>query len=149
MNTQSEKITASSVEVAGKQLLDAEWRIDLENAAITRELLEAGDLGKKAPEIYENLGGVMCLLSLVASCHWGCRGGDHDVENLVRRCCNYAFSSLSLARLGYYDESLALIRGVAELANLLELFAIDRQHLQRWKSLTDRDRKRDYSPVCV
>jgi len=150
MSTQSnDGASADTAVVTGKQLLDAEWQMDLENAAITRTLLDTGELGKRAPEIYENLGGVMCLLSLVASCHWGCRGGDHDVENLVRRCCNYAFAGLSLARLGFYDESLALIRGVAEVANLLELFAIDRQHLRRWKLLGDRDRKREYSPVSV
>ncbi len=150
MSTQSDNnAVADSVIVTGKQLLDTEWQIDLKNAAITRNLLEAGDLGKRAPEIYENLGGVMCLLSLLASCHWGCRGGDHDVENLVRRCCNYAFSALSLARLGFYDESLALIRGVAEVANLLELFAIDREQLRRWKALPDKERRRQYSPAHV
>jgi hypothetical protein len=138
-----------SIELTGKKLLAAEWNIDLENAIATEQLLESGNLGKRAPEIWENLGGVLALLSLAASCHWGCRGQDHDVENLIRRCGNYAFAALNLARTGFYDEAMAMIRGVAEVSNLLELFAIDNEHLRRWKTLPEKDRRREYGPVKV
>lgn len=138
-----------SVELTAKALLAAEWNIDLENAIAAEQLLESGQLGKQAPEIWENLGGVLARLSLAASCHWGCRGQDHDVENLLRRCSNYAFAAVNLARLGFYDEAMAMIRGVAEVSNLLELFAIDNEHLRRWKTLQERERRREYGPVKV
>ena len=35
------------------------------------------------------------------------------------------------------------------MANLLELFAIDRHRLVNWKALPDRDRKREYCPIRV
>jgi hypothetical protein len=139
----------TSVMPTGTELLAAEWTIDLENAIATKQLLESGQLGKRAPEIWENLGGVLTLLSLAASCHWGCRGQDHDVENLLRRCSNYALAALNLGRMGFYDEAMAMIRGLAEVSNLLELFAIDNEHLRRWKTLPEKERRRDYGPVKV
>jgi hypothetical protein len=135
--------------VDGKQLLETEWQIDLENAAITKQLLESGQLGKRAPEIYANLGRVVCILTKLASCRWGCRRTDHDVENLCRRCCNYAFAALNLLRCGFYDESLCLIRSVAEVVNLMEIFAIDPRRLQRWKTLSEEERRGDYGPGKV
>ncbi len=133
----------------GKELLDNGWGCELQSSKTTMALLASGQLGKKAPRLYENLGAVLSLLSQLASCQWGCRGGDHDIENLVRRCCNYALSALSLARSGYYDESIALVRGVAETVNLLQVFDIDRHDLQHWKTMPERERKTRYGPAAV
>jgi hypothetical protein len=133
----------------GKEYLDNGLRYELQNSQTTLALLANGQLGKKAPLIYDNLGIVLSFLTQLASCQWGCRGGDHVIENLVRRCCNYTFAALSLARSGYYDESLALVRGVAEVVNLMQAFSIDGRHLQQWKTMSDRQRRNQYCPAAV
>jgi hypothetical protein len=142
-------ITGDDRFLIGKEHLDTAERYERESAEAALTLLGNGTLGKRAPVIYENLGTVLSLLSQLASCAWGCRGGGHDVENLVRRCCNYAFSALALARSGYYDEALAMVRGVAEVVNLLQAFTVDARHLRDWQTMPERDRRDRYGPVAV
>ena len=71
------------------------------------------------------------------------------MENLLRRVYNYAFATLRLASLGFYDEALGSLRGIAETANLLELFCIDQNSLQVWKQLPRQTRKVKFSPMNV
>jgi hypothetical protein len=51
--------------------------------------------------------------------------------------------------MGFYDEALVLIRGVGEIANLLSLFEAKTGLFARWKSLDERMRRREFSPVNV
>jgi hypothetical protein len=117
--------------------------------ALTMQLLHTGQLGVRAPRVFENLGAGLLLLTEAGSCHWGCRGGDHIVENLVRRYCNYAFGTLRLSCLGLYDEALALVRSLAELGNLLQLFHLDVGRLDAWRKADSKSKLKDFTPYQV
>src|SRR2546421_4553114 len=79
-------------------------------------------MGVKAPKCYQDLGDVLLLLDQLASCYWSCSEGDHVVEYATGRAASLARASIKLAQTGYYDESLATTRNLAELTNLLALF---------------------------
>jgi len=85
----------------------------------------------------------------MASCWWKCAGNDHVVEYLCGRSASNSRAALRLALLGFYDEALALTRGVGELANLFMLFAQDSASLDDWKRCSRRDRLQKYSPYHV
>jgi hypothetical protein len=42
-------------------------------------------LGKRVPECMEKVGEAMLIMDAAASCFWGCRGGDHNIEYLLGR----------------------------------------------------------------
>jgi hypothetical protein len=106
-------------------------------------------LGEKTPRCYEMMGRVLALLDALSSCAWGCAEGDHVLERLIGRSVNHARAGLRLALMGFYDEALALIRGVGEIANLLSLFEAKTGSFTRWKSLDERTRRREFSPANV
>ena len=106
-------------------------------------------LGQKAPRCYEMTARVLALLDALSSCAWGCAKGDHVLERLVGRSVNHSRAALRLMLMGFYDEALALIRGVGEIANLLSLFAERSESFARWKSLDERMRRREFSPAKV
>jgi hypothetical protein len=61
----------------------------------------------------------------------------------------HALSSLRLALLGYYDESLALTRNLGEMANLLFLFAARPDLVETWRSGDDKARWKEFRPAKV
>lgn len=126
-----------------------EFSIEDEIEARTESLCREGQLGRRASDIYHKLDGALLLLAQLASCRWGCRGGDHMKENLVRRLINYSLASIRLAKLGFYDESLAILRSLAELANLIELFTIRGQTLSEWLKLSPKERWKAFGPNSV
>ena len=110
---------------------------------------QISQMGVKAPQCLENLGTVLSLLDRLASCFWGCRGGDHMIEYLSGRAYSLARASLRLLRFGLYDESLLATRSIGEVANILFLFANDQASFQDWKNASDKQRKDNYSPFKV
>lgn len=112
-------------------------------------LEQSPELGVSTPACVECLGTVLSMLYEEACCFHGCLGGDHLNERLTARIVTNALSSLRLANLGYYDESLALTRNLGELANLLFLFAAEPPLVAAWRAADDKQRKRDFSPVRV
>src|SRR5262249_15372570 len=115
----------------------------------TDSLLAEGKLGERGKKIYTELGSALSLLAQAASCAWGCRAGDHLEENLIRRLANYSFASIRLARLGLYSESIGMLRALAELANLIELFAIDKTCLKEWSELSAEEKWWRFRPKRV
>ncbi len=117
--------------------------------ALTLKLLDQGQLGIRSPRIIVNLQRSFLLITEAGSCYWGCRGGDHAVENLLRRYCNYAFGAIRLACFGLYDEALALIRSFAEVGNLLQLFTLDKGQLHSWQQADTRQKLENFSPFRI
>ncbi len=107
------------------------------------------EAGEKAPACYKALGTSLALLDCLASCWWGCAQGDHVAEYLVGRCVSSARAALRLGFLGFYDESLTLVRSVGETSNLLNLFALNSNTFADWKTLDELKRRRAYSAVKV
>lgn len=106
-------------------------------------------LGEKSSKCLESLGTVLSLCDRLASCFWGCRGGDHDIEYLASRAVASTRAALRLGMIGYYDESLSLTRSVGEIANLLALFVADGSALSTWKAATRGQRINDFGPKAV
>lgn len=105
--------------------------------------------GKKAPETLRQTGTVLSLLDRAASCYWGCAGGDHAVEYLAGRATSGGRAALRLMRFGFYDEALANVRGVGEVANLLFLFAFEPDALEEWRATSAKERRRNFQPLRV
>jgi hypothetical protein len=56
----------------------------MKSKKFTAKLLDEGQLGTRAPQIYAELGTALSVFLEIASCQWECRGGEHNEENLVR-----------------------------------------------------------------
>jgi len=95
------------------------------------------------------MGDVLSLLYRLSRCYWGCARGDHIIERFCGRSFNFALGSLRMIRLGLYDESLLLVRGLCEVANLLALFQHVSGSLDMWKNVSESKRRREFSPVRV
>jgi hypothetical protein len=95
------------------------------------------------------LGVTLALLDCAASCWWGCAKGDHRLEYLIGRTANSAYAAISGARRGYYDQALSGARTLGEIANLLSLFVADPTQLETWKTIDERQRRREFSAVKV
>lgn len=105
--------------------------------------------GEKAPQTTESLGTALSYLDRIASCWWGCDGGDHQRERLVGRAASNARAALILQRAGHYDEALGVVRQIGELANLLWLFMNSSESFLEWKNADERNRRGAFSAVRV
>jgi hypothetical protein len=108
-----------------------------------------GSMGTKAPKCFESLGTVLSLLDRLASCWWQCRGTDHILEYLTGRCVGSAGASIRLMRLGFYDETLALVRNIGEVVNLFALFVAEPASYNEWRDADEQKRRHSFSPVKV
>jgi hypothetical protein len=131
------------------ELLQNEFQLEDHIEEATEELLRKGQPGERAPRIYREVGTALSLFLQIASCQWGCRGGEHREENLIRRLANLSFAALRLARFGLYNESISILRSVAELANLIELFTVSRDHMNEWYATAPKERWRLFGPAEV
>jgi hypothetical protein len=57
--------------------------------------------------------------------------------------------AFKLARSGFYDEAVTLIRSVGENTNLAFLFFRDPAQLERWRHASHTERRRLFSPAAV
>lgn len=106
-------------------------------------------LGQKAPVLVEALDILLSYLERAATCYGGCLGGDHRIEFLVGRVVSSCQAALLMMSSGYYDEALSVIRSLGEIANLMAMFVAAESEFERWKTLDEKTRRRDYSPVKV
>src|SRR3954471_13451903 len=93
---------------------------------LTGELLS--QMGIKAPKCVEKLGTILSLADRVGSCFWHCPGDSNDAHGIpyiAARASSFGRAALRLGQLGFYDESLTLVRSLGEIANLLMLFYLD------------------------
>jgi hypothetical protein len=133
----------------GKALIRNEQLLEDEIVALTDALFDANQLGIYTPQIYEQLGNSLSLLTQMATCQWGCRESGHDIEAILRRFCNAALAALRLMNSGLYEEALGQTRNAAEIVNLLELFSLDKSNLEEWQKLTSKEQGRRFSPFRV
>ena len=106
-------------------------------------------LPPESRDLLPTLGTGMSALYQVATCHRACRGGNHIIESLTGRGYNLAGASLLLVRHGYYDEALNLTRSIAEIANLLTMFAVVPDRYEDWVKCSRSDRLHRYKPAAV
>jgi hypothetical protein len=109
-------------------------------------------MGKKAPVCYEYLGQVLAYADMIGSCSFGCPGPSHEahaVWYLVARASSYGRAALRLAKMGFYDEALNLVRSIGEIANLFELFDIAPGAIEEWKKSDRSYRLQNLSPAKI
>jgi hypothetical protein len=140
-------LSPSETEGVGTSILQTMY--EQEDGCQRYSIKRSPHMGEKQPRCYEMTGRVIGLLDCLSSCGWGCSQGDHIFERLVARSVNQARAALRLSLMGFYDESLALTRGVGEIANLLSLFEAESGSFAQWKSLDERARRQQFSPVNV
>ena len=96
------------------------------------------EMGNKAPECYEGVGTVLSYLDRMGSCHWGCHGNDHSIQYLCGVASSNGRAALRLIQMGFYDESLLIVRHIGEVANLLMLFRMDGSSFEEWNLFPKR-----------
>lgn len=120
----------------------------------TREAMCEGVFGTWVSEqgaegVLDTLGELLWWLDGIASCRWGCRGGDHEEEHLLGRISALASAALLLVRRGYIDPASGVFRQLAETMNLLDLFTHSSKEYREWLSLDESVRKNRYSAFNV
>ena len=99
--------------------------------------------------VLDTLGEVLWWLDGIASCRWGCRGGDHEEEHILGRVSASASAALLLLKRGYVDQGSGLFRQLAETTNLLNLFTHSSMDRQDWLGSDESVRKNRYSAFNV
>lgn len=73
----------------------------------------------------------------------------HTLQLLAIRLLNNASCVVKLGLSGYYQVGFQLIREMLELANLVDLFSIEADKLERWRTADDKTMMEVFSPVKV
>lgn len=68
---------------------------------------------------------------------------------LAIRLFNSAASALKLARSGYYQPALSMVRDIVEIQFLMDLFRREPQELSYWVDLSPKDREKRFKPFKV
>ena len=108
-------------------------------------LLEDSDLG----ETVSCLAVCLSLMYQQACCAWGCHGREHVFEYVSGRTVTHAMAAYRLALCGLYDESLALVRNIAELANLAALFWQEPDSIREWLDCPENKRWSRFRPIEI
>ena len=103
----------------------------------------------RAEGVLDTLGELLWWLDGIASCRWGCRGGDHEEEHLIGRISANAFAAILLVRRGYIDPASGVFRHLAETRNLLDLFTHSSEAHEEWLRSDEGVRKNRYSAFNV
>jgi hypothetical protein len=99
---------------------------------------------------FEALGNALYYLFNMSTCQYGCDKGNHLIEGFSAKLYNSAVGSFYMMLLGFYDESLNLVRSMGELNNLVFLFITDYPNcVNEWASMDEANRRRNFSPVKV
>jgi hypothetical protein len=142
----SKRVLAQGVPV-GMEFIELLSRLEDQCSRETASQLPA--MGIKAPLCLLRIGTTLSFLDRMASCWWGCDGGDHLIEYLCGRAESQAQAALRLTNCGLYDEALSMSRGIGEIANLLYLFSVSAESLATWKSVERSERLARFSPLKV
>jgi hypothetical protein len=119
---------------------------DMERKCATETDRLLPTLGEKGSKTASNVGRALSLLYRASCCYWGCANetSDHTAEYLVARGFNAAQAALLVLRAGLYDEALASVRQLADIASLVHLFAFDRAAMTRWEGLNPESRYNEF-----
>jgi hypothetical protein len=117
----------------------------LENRCERRTEEAVPKMGKKAPLCYEYVGHLITYAELIGTCHYGCPGKSeeaHAIWYLAARGSSFGRAALRLARMGFYDEALIVVRSLGEIANLFCLFDLAPESMEEWRT-SDRQYRLD------
>src|SRR5262249_38521675 len=72
-------------------------------------------MGKRAPVCYGVFGRLLAQADIIGSCFFGCPGSvreGHTIQYLCARSSSFGRGALHLAKMGFYDEALTLVRSL-------------------------------------
>jgi hypothetical protein len=95
------------------------------------------------------IGTALSALYQAATCHRKCYQGPHVLEALCGRAFNLGSSAYLLARFGFYDEAMNLIRGIGEIGNLISLSIVDNDAFRIWLKSDTQARLREFTPAKI
>lgn len=121
----------------------------LQNSCESESIKNNDSLGDGIPQTFKNLDECLQNVDAIASCFWGCAGGNHIIEHLLGRVGSFSLAALRLINMGHYDEAFSLIRTNGEIANLLALFSLNIEEANEWYILDDKNRQKKFSPLAV
>ena len=103
------------------------------------------------PDIVEALGSALLFLDTVPSCRYGCElsDGDHTEMHLLTRLSSSARASTRLLLTGYFLEGLAMIRRLMEIVDLMLLFKLSKDSLEKFRNASRSQRDRHFRPGKV
>ena len=97
-----------------------------ENKCDRRTERRLPQMGKKAPRCYDYVGQLLLYAEMIGTCRYGCPGKSeaaHAVWYLMARASSFGLGRpCGLARMGFYDEALIIVRSLGEITNLMSLF---------------------------
>lgn len=134
----------------GRKMLDAAKKSEEKCEHVTEKRLSR--MGKKAPVCYDLLRQVLAYADMIGSCSFGCPGQSqsaHALWYLTARTSSFGRAALRLARMGFYDEALIIVRSMGEIANLFALFAAAPEAIEEWKAADRLGRITRFSPVKI
>lgn len=105
-----------------------------------------------SPDLADHISIIEKAMSLLHALQSVASGSDEDQITLGAlgiRCFNSLASFLRLSFSGYYQSSCMHIRDVLEVAFLLDYFSSDQALISHWRTCSERDRKRQFSPLAV
>ncbi len=117
--------------------------------ALCEEVFTSWISEQGAEGVLVTLGDLLWWLDGIASCRWGCRGGDHEEEHLIGRISANASAAFLLIKRGYIDSASGVFRQLAETTNLLHLFTYSSKDHQEWRRLEEGVRKDRYNAFNV
>ena len=109
-------------------------------------------MGEKGPVCFETIGRVLGQVEVMACCTYGCPGPTteaHTLHYFCGRTSSFGRAALRLARMGFYDEALSLIRSLGEITNLMGLFFWEKSSLDEWKKSDRKYRQNHFGPAKV
>ena len=115
----------------GFEFIRRVWELEDACQSVTDSFITDND--NEVQSRINGLGSVLEWLQKMGSCFWGCNDEDHAVVYLCARVASNGHSAMRLLRMGYYDESLLVSRGIGEIANLLALFSKDDSTLNEYR----------------
>ena len=128
-------------------MLEVLKRFEAECEVATRAYIARNPIKYGQP--WSNFQKLLRHLYLFSCCHWGCHGKEHVFEHLAGRTVTNASVALRSLFHGYYDEALAHVRNIGEIANLVNLFWSDADKIREWLDADERTRRNTFSPVRI
>jgi uncharacterized protein DUF5677 len=126
-----------------------EWSREQHTYCAIDTIAQTKNLDRRFTELRTQTASLLSLLFDFATCAWGCAARGHLIEGITGKCVSSARAAITLMDFGHYDEALALIRSIAEVANLFSCFIDDPDQYKSWIKSSREERLHKFSPVKI
>ena len=111
----------------------------------------ASEARVSGPDVVEALGTALSFLDRISTCSNRCERSDdvHIEMHLLSRVNSNARASMRLLLSGYFLEALGLTRRLFEIIDLMCLFMMSKESLERFRNASAGARKKHFGPAKV